>query len=285
MDRLEDVVGDRRTEQPADHPGDAPLRADQRDREAATAADRLEHGDRTVVDDVHRLVQAALGGGDEGAGALDVLGDGERRVGEHAERHRRHAQQPAERARHVRADARLPRRTAPTGTPIAPADRVGGRLDRGEVAAELRRRGDRRRLVGSGQRCRGPAVDLDAAAHDDRLERPALGDRAEDRLVAACSVRVVACRGARPTERLPHRQVHDHVRVERGDQLEDAVVVARAHEVELGAVQPSARRVGVDAEHARRPTARARAGRRVRDPRSPPIPDTSTRRPATSVHA
>ena len=38
------------------------------------------------------------------------------------------------------------------------------------------------------------------------------------------------------------------MRVEAADQGEDAIVVVRRREVELGALQPATRRVGVDAE-------------------------------------
>ena len=104
MQGLEDVIGDRRSGEPADHLGETPVRADERDRDAPAPADRLQRRDRPVGQHVDRLVEAALGGGDERRGALDVLDDGERRIGEDAERHERHAQQTPERARHVRAE-------------------------------------------------------------------------------------------------------------------------------------------------------------------------------------
>ena len=118
---------------------------------------------------------------------------------------------------------------------------------RGEHPAELAGRVDRRRLVGAGRRAAGPPVDLDPAAHDDRLERPALGGRAEHRdrrLVGE----LAGPRRRRPAERLPHREVDDDVGVEGGDRVDDAVVVVRRGEVELGPVEPAAGRVGVDAE-------------------------------------
>ena len=80
------------------------------------------------------------------------------------------------------ARARLPRRSAPTGDADAPADRRR-RCARCRRACGRSRTSGRssRRLVRAGRRAAGPAVDLDAAAHDDRLQRPALGGGAEDR--------------------------------------------------------------------------------------------------------
>ena len=54
MQRLEDVVGDRGAEQAADRPGDPPVGADERDRDAPAATGCLERGDRAIVDDVYR---------------------------------------------------------------------------------------------------------------------------------------------------------------------------------------------------------------------------------------
>ena len=143
VQRLEDVVGDRRPGEPGDDlamrqsgpmSGNG-MRPPRRIACSAVIAPLAEH--------VDRLVEPALGGGDEGPGALDVLDDAEGRVGEHAERDDRHAQQPTERARHVRtehaAEAHGGDRHAD-----APADVAGGALDLGERAPEVARRGDRR---------------------------------------------------------------------------------------------------------------------------------------------
>ena len=192
---------------------------------------------------------------------LDVLDDGERRIGEHAERDHRHAQQPPERARHVRTEHR------------AHADGTDSDAD---APPDGRRRSSRCRPASARSRSSGstsasssgrvgdaarPPVDLDAAAHDDALERPALGRGAEDRRGGVVG-QLAGLVGRGPAVGLPHRDVDDDVGIEGGDRLDDAVVVVRRDEVERRPVQTPSRRIDVDARRARRPTAPLRAARR-----------------------
>ena len=177
---LDDVVGHRRAEHAADHGRDPPVGPDQRDRQPPSAPGALQRGDPAVGDDVHRLIESIPGGDDEGPGGVGVLDDGERRVGQHAERDRRLAQQAAERARDVRAEHGA-RADGADGDADAGADRVRRALDVGQLAAVPAGRVDGGVLVGAGGRAAGPAVDLDPAAHDHRLEGAALGRGAEDR--------------------------------------------------------------------------------------------------------
>ena len=87
MDQLHHVLRQRRAEQVADVTGEAPLRADQWQRQPPAAPDRLHGGDGAGPDNVERALRPLLGGGDEGTGRVGVDGDGERRIGEQAERH------------------------------------------------------------------------------------------------------------------------------------------------------------------------------------------------------
>ena len=109
----------------------------------------------------------------------------------------------------------------------AGADGVGGALDAGDHLAVAGGRVDAGGLVGPGGSAAPTAVDLDAAAHDDRLQRPALGGGAEDGGGGVVG-ELPRQGGCGPAEGFPHGDVHDDVRVERGDQVDDAVVVGRA---------------------------------------------------------
>ena len=162
-----------------------------------------------------------------------------------------------------------------------PPDVTGGDLDLGERPAELAGRSDRRRLVGAGRRAAGPAVDLDAAADDDRLQRPALGGCAERRDRRLRGQRLGRLRVG-SAERLPHRHVHDDVRIEPLDKGQNAIVIVRRGEVELGPLEPSPWRVGVDPEQLADPCLTLEVHGDAR-PKSPPIPLTRTRRPGRAV--
>ena len=55
-------------------------------------------------------------------------------------------------------------------------------------------------------------------------------------------------RRAGPGVGLPHRQMHQHMRVERGDDIDDSLAIAGLDEVELAAAQPPSWRVVVNAK-------------------------------------
>ncbi len=191
------------------------------------------------------------------------------------ERHERLAQQPAERARHVRAEDRCEPKSSHRDTDTF-ADLCRRLLDAGEHPPVVAGRVDRARLVGPGERVVGPAVDLDAAADHDGFERAALGGGPEDR--RRC---VVGERMRRSTTRsrvgLPDRHVQHDVRVEGDERLDHLVVLRRRDAMEHGAVQPEAGRVGVDPDAVRRPTPGLSSRLATSEPSSPPIPLMSTR--------
>ena len=169
-----------------------------------------------LAEHVDRLVEPALGGGDERRGALDVLDDGERRVGEHAERHDRHAQQAPERARDVRAEHAAEAHRG-DGHADAPADVARPSLDVGERPTELARRGDGGRLVGACRRATRAARTprCRCARRSTRApgtRRPRRGSRSPPRGERLGRLRVG------PAERLPDREVDDDVRVEAVDE-------------------------------------------------------------------
>ena len=95
-------------------------------------------------------------------------------------------------------------------------------------------------------------VDLDAAAHDDRLEGGTFRSCCDDR--GCCLTgEPFGQGGSGACIGLPDRQVNQHVRVERGDDIDDALAVAGIDEVELAAAQAAPWRVDVDAENRAHP--------------------------------
>ena len=170
-------------------------------------------------------------------------------------------------------------RIAPTVTPTRRPIAAAVRSMPASMLAVLARRVDVGRLVGSGRRAAGPAVDLDAAAHDHRLQRPALGGGAEDRRRRVVG-ELAGRRRVGPAVRLPHRDVHDDVRVERGDRRRRCGR-ARSGAMRWNSARCSRRRGGSTSMPTSSPThGSSSSSAATREPRSPPIPLTSTRRPA-----
>ena len=115
---------------------DPPLGPDERHRDAAPTTGRLECGDGAGRDDVDRLGETRCAAAATNARAASVLDHGEGRVGEHAERHRRHAQEATERARNVRPEhGGEPHGTDRDAHPLA--DLRSGVFDVGDHAAVL----------------------------------------------------------------------------------------------------------------------------------------------------
>ena len=210
---LDDVLGDGRAEQMAQLPGDGPLGAEQRQRHPLAAHDGLGDGDGVRSDDVQRLVEPVGGSGHERSRCVAVFDDRERRVGEHAERHDRLAQQATERAGHVLAQHGRQAQLA-DGDAHAAADVAGRLLDVGQHAAVLGGGVQRCVLGGASGRAAVAAVHLDAAAHHHALERRALGGGADD---GGGGVGGELAGVGQPGAGVgfPHAEVDEHVRVER----------------------------------------------------------------------
>src|SRR4029450_7827377 len=90
-----------------------------------------------------------------------------------------------------------------------------------------------------------PPVDLDPAAQDDRLERPTLGDRAEDRDHRVVGEAAGGVRGG-PRVRFPHCEMDQHMGVETGHFADDAIVLTSDDTMEHRSPQPCSRWIGVD---------------------------------------
>ena len=71
--------------------------------------------------------------------------------------------------------------------------------------------------------------------------------------VAAARCEPFGERRAGPGVRLPDCQVHQHVRIERRDDIDDPLAIAGVDEVKLAAPQPAPRWVDVDAEYRAHP--------------------------------
>ena len=97
VERFGDMVGNRCAGEMTQRSSDAPVGSDERKRDPASTAGRLERRDGAGGDDVHRFGKTDPRRRDEGAGGISVLDDGEGRVREQAERNSGHPQQPSER--------------------------------------------------------------------------------------------------------------------------------------------------------------------------------------------
>lgn len=245
MHQLHDMVGDRRAEHMAETGRHPPFRAEQRQRDALAAEDGLECGDGARGDDVDRLVQAVGGSAHEGPRRVTVLDDRERGVGQGAERHHRLAEDAPEGAGHVLAeDGGQPQLAHRDADP--PADLPGGALDVGQHVAVLAGGPQWGVLGGAGERAAAAPVDLQTAAHHHRLQRRALRSGADDGRGGIRGERAgMVQRGAGVG--FPDADVDDDVRVELGDDVDDAFALRRLEEVELGHSQAAAGRVHVDA--------------------------------------
>ena len=226
--------------------------------------------------------QAVPDGGHEGVGRVVLVHDRERRIGEGAERHRRHAQEAAERARDVRAEHRCQSQRADADAdPLR--DRRPGLLDVGQHRPHSDVGSRATSSHGRVTDPRAAPVDLDPAAQDDRLERPALRHRAQhrDHRVVGEPPRGVGCR---PGVWLPHCEMHQHMRVEPGHLADDAVVLTGHDTMEDRSTQPgSGGSVSIPSSDPTHDSASSKLA--IRDPSSPPIPLMSTRTPAMIRHA
>ena len=93
----------------------------------------------------------------------------------------------------------------------------------------------------------GAAVDLHPAAKHHGLQRRALGGRAHDGGGGVGGEPP----GVRKTDAgvgLPDAEIDEHVRVERGDDLDDAIALRGLEQMELGLAKSPARRVHIDAD-------------------------------------
>ena len=102
-----------------------------------------------------------------------------------------------------------------------PADLASRTLDVGEHVAVLGGGVQRGVLGGTGGRVAGPAVDLDAAAHHHALQRRALG-RGTDHGGGGVGGELASVSQAGSSIGFPDAQVDEHVRVELGDDIDDA---------------------------------------------------------------
>ena len=191
------------------------------------------------------------GCGGRGDRRIPVVDHGERRVGEGVVRHRRQAQQPAERARYVRPEHR--RQPHESDRYVAQrADVTSDAFHLGQLTPERTRRVERTPFVGAAQRTLRPSVDLDPGTDHDGVERRALGGCAEHVERSG----LAPCRRLgrrRPGVRLVHPEVDDHVGIDLRDQLDDPRAIPWIHPVELGSVEAAPRRVDVDADELRDP--------------------------------
>ena len=78
-------------------------------------------------------------------------------------------------------------------------------------------------------------------------QRRALGGRSDDR-GGRVAGEPLGHGGAGAGVGLPDGEVHQHVRVERRDDVDDPLAIAGIDEVELAATQPAPGRIDVDAE-------------------------------------
>ena len=184
------------------------------------------------------------GGDHRGRRFLDVE-QRHRRVGPQVDRHDGQPQEAAERAGHVWSEhGREPQQRDRHIGETAGA--LGQLLDRDQRAAERRRRVDRHGFIGPRGGPSAPAVHLDPGPHDDRLDRPALGRRAQHVHCPGPGARGGAGR-PRPGVGLVDAEVHDDMGVERRHELDRATAVPWIDPLEARPAQPAAGRVDVDA--------------------------------------
>ncbi len=210
-----------------------------------------------------------------------VLDDGERGIGESAERHPGLAQEASEGRWHVGTEHRCEADRSDGDADVDPLSRRCARWRR-RGASPVARGSDRSRLAGRVMRYGERPVDLDAAAHDDVFERGALGCGTEDRggrLIGEDGSHV-RCRGIG----LPDADVDQHVRVELGDGFDDSVVLVGVNSVKDRTLEPVSRRIGIDSGQF--PTHDSASSRpAIVVPSSPPTPLTNTRLPAITMNA
>ncbi len=180
MKHLLDVFRYRCADQVRDPAGNCPFGSNHRERNSATTPDRLQHRDRPGGDNVERLVDPRLRSGDERFRRVMLVNDRERWVGECAERHRWHSQNTAKWVGNVRAEDRCTPQAADRDA-NSTTDRIGGCFDLCQHSPPLAGRIRVDLFTWPGDRAPGPSVDLDSAAHDDRLERTTLGCGTQDR--------------------------------------------------------------------------------------------------------
>ena len=248
-----------------------------RQRHAAAEARGLPRGRRARADDVARPVEAVLDRGDHRPRGVVGMQQRERRIARRADRHDRQAQQPPERARHVRADAparsaaRRPARRSAARRPSPIASTASNERPYG-----VRRRGHRV-FVGNRARARSavrrPRARCAARrtrarrcrGRVQRRDRAQLGALARRRR-ASCATRARTHRSARRRAARTPRRTRRAGRGRAGSMRRNS-----------RAAQPAARRHEVDADDLGRPTSRCSISCATRVPSSPPIPVTSTR--------